>query len=428
MTSQITSQAAAAAAPLVLERAHGFGTRLIGWLGRRQLDADAALWLHPCRAVHSIGMRLPIDVVFLDAEGMVLRIVPSLPPGRLVWLRGARSVIELPAGSARRRGLVPGLRLVLPMARGGSHAPPPDVSRIALAFAVVACAVAGCPGSPARAAAPLIEDLPAVEVVFETEWTPDPRRLVEDPIRPTVPAAPAAASPAAAAAAAVPASSFLRVGRSFAPVAVAPVADVPTPVAAAPASPAAATPVPHPAAAATVCNAPLPALALTRPLAPETLARALEEADGLYHGKHWARAMEAFCGLVEVDPGNRMAWLRIGNLHHQRSRLAPATHAYRQAARAPDAADAHVGAPEPTPLRARALANLAAVALELARESFGELQTLNLPAQASAMQLADQVSGEMRQLALGGPRAPAAVRGPVEVLGGRGGRALSQGH
>lgn len=421
MTSQIASQAAAAATPLVLERAHGFGARLIGWLGRRHLDADAALWLHPCRAVHSIGMRVPIDVVFLDAEGMVLQVVAGLTPGRVAWLRGARSVIELPAGGARRRGLVPGLRLALPVATCRSVAGTADASRIAVALAVVACAVAGCPGSPARAAAPLVEEppavVPAVEVVFETEWTPDPRRLVEDPILPAAPAAPAAAAPA---------SLFSRSGRPSAPVAVAPIADVPPPMA--PASPRAVAPASHPVAAAAVCSSALPALALTRPLAPETLARALEEADGLYHGKHWARAMEAFCGLVEVDPGNRMAWLRIGNLHHQRSRLAPATHAYRQAARAPDAADGHVGAPEPTPVRARALANLAAVALELARESLGELEMLNLPAQASAMQLADQVSGEMRQLALGAARAPAGVRGPVEVLGGRGGRSLSQGH
>jgi len=418
MTSQIASQAAAAATPLTLEPAHGFGARLIGWLGRRYLHANAALWLHPCRAVHSIGMRVPIDVVFLDAEGMVLRVVAGMTPGRVAWLRGARSVIELPAGGARRRGLVPGLRLALPVATRQSAAGTVGASRIALALSVVACAVAGCPGSPARAAAPLLDEPPAVvptlEVVFETEWTPDLRRLVEDPI------------PLAAPAAASPTSWFSRSVRPPAPVAVAPVADVPASIA--PAAPLPVTQASHPVAAAAVCSSALPALALIRPLAPETLARALEEADGLYHGKHWARAMEAFCGLVEVDPGNRMAWLRIGNLHHQRSRLAPATHAYRQAARAPDAADGHVGAPEPTPVRARALANLAAVALELARESFVELQTLNLPAQASAMQLADQVSSEMRQLALGATRVPAGVRGPVEVLGGRGGRALTQGH
>lgn len=424
MTSRIAIQAAAAATPLVLERAHDFIARGLGWLGRRHLDADAALWLHPCRAVHSIGMRVPIDVVFLDADGMVLRVVAGLPPGRAVWLRGARSVIELPAGGARRHALVPGLRLPLPPAASRHVAGLPAAPWLVLACAMVACVVAGCPGSPARAAPPLVDEspapAPAVEVVFETEWTPDPRRLVEDPI-PT---------------AAPPVVSRAQGGAPRPVVAPAPITSAPVPtatavlVAALPTSAASAqVPAPgHPAAASAACTSALPALALTRPLAPETLARALEEADGLYHGKHWARAMEAFCGLVEVDPGNRMAWLRIGNLHHQRSRLAPATHAYRQAARAPDAADGHASAPEPTPVRARALANLAAVALELARESLGELQALNLPAQASAMQLAEQITGEMRQLAGSVSRTPPATRGPVEVLGGRGGRSAAAGH
>jgi uncharacterized membrane protein (UPF0127 family) len=414
--------------PLVPERADGFVARLSGWLGRRRLDVDAAIWLYPCRAVHSIGMRVPIDVVFLDAEGMVLRIVPALPPWRAVGVRAARSVIELPAGAARRRGLVPGLRLPMPMpAPGVRPRGSARVVNLAVVAFTVACVVVGCPGGPAHAAAPLVEEAPAigvgpVEIVFETEWTPDPRRLVEDPI-------PVASPPVPRLLPMRTASGFAGAGAGSAGASVTGAATAGA-VASAPAGAAwpsedagraMAVPAQLPAAGA-ACASALPALALTRPLAAETLARALEEADGLYHGKQWARAMEAFCGLVEVDPGNRMAWLRIGNLHHQRSRIAPATHAYRQAARPADAADGRAGAPEPTPVRARALANLAAVALELARDSLGELQTLNLPAQASAMQLAEQVTDEMRHLGAGASRASSSARGPVEMFGGRGGR------
>ena len=44
-----------------------------GLLGR---DAfDGALVLRPCRNVHTVRMRFPIDVAFCDAEGVVLRTV-----------------------------------------------------------------------------------------------------------------------------------------------------------------------------------------------------------------------------------------------------------------------------------------------------------------------------------------------------------------
>lgn len=91
--------------PPGLELATGWLRRLRGWCGRRALAPRAALCLHPCAAVHTLGMRLTIDVVFLDAAGRVLHVVEALPPGRLAWWRGARSVLELPRGAARRRGV-----------------------------------------------------------------------------------------------------------------------------------------------------------------------------------------------------------------------------------------------------------------------------------------------------------------------------------
>ena len=56
-------------------------------------------------------MRFPIDVVFLDRELTVLDVVPDLVPWRAAGKRGAKAVLELPAGEAARRGLEPGDRL-----------------------------------------------------------------------------------------------------------------------------------------------------------------------------------------------------------------------------------------------------------------------------------------------------------------------------
>jgi uncharacterized membrane protein (UPF0127 family) len=73
------------------------------------LPAGAGLVLRQCAWAHTLGMALPIDVVHLDPEGRVLRVVPNLRPWRLgpfVW--GSRVVLELPAGAAAVTGTRPG--------------------------------------------------------------------------------------------------------------------------------------------------------------------------------------------------------------------------------------------------------------------------------------------------------------------------------
>lgn len=86
--------------------------RLRGLLGRTSLGRGEGLLLRPCNGVHTWGMRFNIDVLFLDAEGFVVRVEPSLPPGRMIpWVRRARQVLELPSGVAVAAGLGVGARL-----------------------------------------------------------------------------------------------------------------------------------------------------------------------------------------------------------------------------------------------------------------------------------------------------------------------------
>jgi uncharacterized membrane protein (UPF0127 family) len=53
-------------------------------------------------------MRFAIDAAFLDPEGRVLRVAEHLRPWRIAACRGARSVLELPAGECGRVGLAAG--------------------------------------------------------------------------------------------------------------------------------------------------------------------------------------------------------------------------------------------------------------------------------------------------------------------------------
>lgn len=87
-------------------------TRLRGLLGRRRLEADEGLLLRPVGAIHTLFMRFAIDVVFLDRDYVVLRVVENVRPWRFAAARRAKAVLELPTGSAARRLRV-GERLVI---------------------------------------------------------------------------------------------------------------------------------------------------------------------------------------------------------------------------------------------------------------------------------------------------------------------------
>jgi uncharacterized membrane protein (UPF0127 family) len=84
-----------------VEVADSFGARLLGLMFRRGLPAGAGLLLFPCNSVHTWFMRFPIDVLYLDSTGRVVKVVLSMRPWRFgPVVREARQVLELPAGAA----------------------------------------------------------------------------------------------------------------------------------------------------------------------------------------------------------------------------------------------------------------------------------------------------------------------------------------
>ena len=87
--------------------------RMKGLLGRRELPRDEGLLIQSTSSIHMFFMRFPIDAVFLDKDLAVRRIAGSVKPWHVAFGRHARSVLELAAGEAGRRGLDPGQRLVL---------------------------------------------------------------------------------------------------------------------------------------------------------------------------------------------------------------------------------------------------------------------------------------------------------------------------
>jgi uncharacterized membrane protein (UPF0127 family) len=79
--------------------ASSFFERTIGLLATKTLPAGDGRWLFPCRSIHTLLMRYPIDVIFLDRTGVVLY-QRTLPPWRLSrWVGGANGAVELPVGT-----------------------------------------------------------------------------------------------------------------------------------------------------------------------------------------------------------------------------------------------------------------------------------------------------------------------------------------
>lgn len=93
------------------EVADGPLTRLRGLMGRRTLPRGRGLLLKPAPSIHTFFMRFAIDAVFLDADMSVVAVRPELAPWRMAGSRGARAVLELPAGEARRFGITEGMQL-----------------------------------------------------------------------------------------------------------------------------------------------------------------------------------------------------------------------------------------------------------------------------------------------------------------------------
>jgi uncharacterized membrane protein (UPF0127 family) len=72
-----------------------------GLLGRSSLAPGEGLWILPCEAVHTFGMRFSIDLVYLDSKNRIRKLCARVPPWRLSACFSAHSILELPSGAIR---------------------------------------------------------------------------------------------------------------------------------------------------------------------------------------------------------------------------------------------------------------------------------------------------------------------------------------
>jgi uncharacterized membrane protein (UPF0127 family) len=93
-------------------------SRLRGLLGTPAGDFGngCGLWIRPCRGIHTLAMRFPIDVVYLDRAGRVVHLEHNLQPWRFSPVRmQAASVLELPSHTVARTETALGDRIEIRM-------------------------------------------------------------------------------------------------------------------------------------------------------------------------------------------------------------------------------------------------------------------------------------------------------------------------
>jgi len=91
-----------------MELADSSPKRNKGLLGRSRLAPGEGLWILPCEAIHTFGMKFPIDLVYLDGKNRIKKLCRDVPPWRLSVCLSARSVLELPSGAIRETKTRPG--------------------------------------------------------------------------------------------------------------------------------------------------------------------------------------------------------------------------------------------------------------------------------------------------------------------------------
>jgi hypothetical protein len=91
---------------------NSWGSRLKGLLGRNSLGPEEGVWISPCNSIHTFFMRMSIDVVFLDGNLRIVKLIRNMTPFRICMpVRGAESVLEGPVGMIQRSRVKTGARL-----------------------------------------------------------------------------------------------------------------------------------------------------------------------------------------------------------------------------------------------------------------------------------------------------------------------------
>lgn len=83
-----------------IKEAKSFMDRLIGLMFKDSMEGMDGLMLDPCRSIHNCFVRFPIDVIFINKQNEVVKVIRNFAPWRFSWIYfKAQKTLELPAGT-----------------------------------------------------------------------------------------------------------------------------------------------------------------------------------------------------------------------------------------------------------------------------------------------------------------------------------------
>ncbi|MDA3895033.1 MAG: DUF192 domain-containing protein [Desulfobacteraceae bacterium] len=93
-------------------RANSFFQRMQGLLGRSAMKDGEGLYISKCHSIHTFFMKFSIDIIFIDKEFRVKKVITCLKPFRLAFGSfGTAGTLELPSRSINKNPCRPGDQL-----------------------------------------------------------------------------------------------------------------------------------------------------------------------------------------------------------------------------------------------------------------------------------------------------------------------------
>lgn len=86
-------------------------TRNVGLLKHTHLEPGHGLWIKPCEGIHMFFMKFAIDLVYIDKQLRVKKVVRGIRPWRISLCLSAHSVMELREGTIDESQTQPGDQL-----------------------------------------------------------------------------------------------------------------------------------------------------------------------------------------------------------------------------------------------------------------------------------------------------------------------------
>nr|BDT30036.1 DUF192 domain-containing protein [Bacteriovorax sp. HI3] len=91
--------------------AENFFSRLKGLMFSAELPECDGFLIRPCNSIHTFFMRYSLDIIFLDQNFNIVKVLYDLSPWRMTWIYfRSYQVLEMKAGTLKK-GLQPGEKL-----------------------------------------------------------------------------------------------------------------------------------------------------------------------------------------------------------------------------------------------------------------------------------------------------------------------------